>query len=245
MEGPPLRVVAEELQKFEGALVIQTSGNSKIDKRLINNQKITKIFVVGKNLFLQFGKFTLRIHFLMFGSYRINEERLGVSPRLSLVSSNGVLNFYNTAIRLLSIEEATALYDEEVDILSEKWNINKVTQLASQSPNSLICDVLLDQNVFAGVGNIIKNEALFMSKIHPLSITGKIPKQQLVSLAKDARQFSILFYETVKKDQSLRSRLLVYGKRNCPLCGKKNKIQKTGKLRRISYFCESTQQLFI
>lgn len=31
----------------------------------------------------------------------------------------------------------------------------------------MLCDVLLDQTVLPGVGNIIKNEALFDSGLHP------------------------------------------------------------------------------
>lgn len=245
MEGPPLRVVAEELRQFEGTLVIEASGNSRIDKRFLEKQIITRIFSVGKNLFLQFGTFSLKIHFLMFGSYRVNEEKAGLFPRLSLIFPNGVLNFYNTSIRLFSSSELEKLYSEEVDIMSEKWNEERAIESVSQSPNAMVCDILLDQNVFAGLGNIIKNEALFMSKIHPLSIVGKIPKQKLISLATNARQFSMLFYETVKKKQSLREFLIVYGKRNCSECGKLIRKQKTGKLGRLSYFCENTQLLYV
>ena len=31
----------------------------------------------------------------------------------------------------------------------------------------MVCDALLDQTVFAGVGNIIKNEVLFRTGVHP------------------------------------------------------------------------------
>jgi len=244
MEGPPLRVVAEEIRQFEGAEIIKVSGNSRIDKEILKQKRIEKVFPIGKNLFLQFDQFLMRIHFLMFGSYRINHDKAGVEPRLSLEFANGLLNFYNTSITVISSPDLRSLYDEEVDIMSDKWNIEKTVGLALQSPDEQVCDALLDQKVFAGVGNIIKNEALFMSKIHPLSKIGKLSKQQMTLLATSARQFSILFYETVKRQQSLRSQLSVYGKSNCPECGERVKKKKTGKLKRISYFCESTQQLY-
>lgn len=38
----------------------------------------------------------------------------------------------------------------------------------------MLCDVLLDQAVLPGVGNIIKNEALFDSGLHPSVKVGKI-----------------------------------------------------------------------
>ncbi len=49
----------------------------------------------------------------------------------------------------------------------------------------MICDALLDQEIFAGSGNIIKNESLFMARIHPESICYQIPDEQLKELLKD------------------------------------------------------------
>jgi endonuclease-8 len=69
-----------------------------------------------------------------------------------------------------------------------------VVRLAINMREAPICDILLNQSVFAGVGNIIKNEALFNGKVHPLSIAGKIPKTKLETIARAAREFSMLFY---------------------------------------------------
>ena len=40
----------------------------------------------------------------------------------------------------------------------------------------MLCDVLLDQGVLPGVGNIIKNEALFDSGLHP-SVTVAVSRE--------------------------------------------------------------------
>lgn len=138
-----------------------------------------------------------------------------------------------------------AFCDVEIDIVSEKWNPAKVLRLLSERPEGQICDVLLDQNVFAGVGNIIKSEALFMSKVHPLSIVEKIPKRQLEAVANAAREFSLVFYRTAKKGESLRSHLTIYGKRECPDYGERVTVQKTGNSKRISYFCPSFQRRYV
>ena len=42
-------------------------------------------------------------------------------------------------------------------------------------PDTLVCDALLDQDLFAGVGNIIKNEVLFRTRVHPESTIGDLP----------------------------------------------------------------------
>jgi len=244
LEGPPLRVIAEELSQLTGEFVAEVSGNSKIQMERLQGQKVLEVFSWGKNLFLQFPEFSLKVHFLMFGSYRFNEERKGVIPRLSLVFSQDTLNLYNCSVKILSNSDVEKLYDKELDIMSENWNLTKVISLVSNLSEAFICDVLLDQNVFAGVGNIIKNEALFMSEVHPLSVVEKIPKKKLENVANEARKFSLSFYRAVKKGDSIRSKLSIYGKKKCPLCEGKVLFKRTGKTKRISYFCPSHQRLY-
>jgi len=246
VEGPPLRVITEKLSIFKGKQILKTNGNSRIDKESLVNQKISDVFSWGKNLFLQFRDFSLKIHFLMFGSYRINKEKKGENSRLSLVFYEGEkLNFYSCSIKLLSNSEVTNLCDTEIDIMSEKWNIRKVMDLVSNIGEKLICDVLLDQNIFVGVGNIIKNEALYTSHVHPLSIVGKIPKRKMEEISIAAREFSSVFYKAVRNDESVRKHLSIYGKRVCSGSGERVIVQKTGDLNRISYFCSSSQKLFV
>ncbi|TRO51958.1 hypothetical protein E2P61_04760 [Candidatus Bathyarchaeota archaeon] len=243
MEGPPLRVIAEELSQLTDEYVAEVSGNSKMQKEQLIGQKVLQVFSWGKNLFLQFPEFSLKVHFLMFGSYRFNEER-NMVPRLSLVFSKDTLNLYNCSVKILSNSDVKNLYDKELDIMSENWNLAKVTGLVSSLSQDFICDVLLNQSVFAGVGNIIKNEALFKSEVHPLSVVERIPKKKLAGIASEARNFSLEFYQAVKKGDNIRSRLTIYGKKICPICGGRVVFRKTGKTKRISYFCPSHQKLY-
>lgn len=244
MEGPPLRVIAEELSQLAGEYVVEVSGNSKIQKEQLKGQKVLEVFSWGKNLFLHFPEVSLKIHFLMFGSYRFNEERKGVVPRLSLAFSKDTLNLYNCSVKILSNSDVNKMYDKELDIMSENWNLAKVIGLVSSLSQAFVCDVLLDQAVFAGVGNIIKNEALFKSRVHPLSVVEEIPKKKIEDVASEARNFSLDFYQAAKKGDSIRSRLTIYGKKTCPICGGRVEFQKTGKTKRISYFCPSHQKLY-
>jgi endonuclease-8 len=59
----------------------------------------------------------------------------------------------------------------------------------------MICDVLLEQDIFAGVGNIIKNEVLYRVRVHPESLVGNIPPAKITSIIKEARQYSFDFLE--------------------------------------------------
>ncbi len=84
-------------------------------------------------------------------------------------------------------------------------------------PEMLVCDALLDQNVFAGVGNIIKNEVLFRIRLHPLSKVGALPPKKLRQLVDEARRYSFDFLEW-KRAFVLRKHWLAHTKRTCPRC---------------------------
>ncbi len=244
VEGPLVRIIAEELVVFKGKIVKLASGDARIEKEGVEGKKIENVFSRGKNLFIKFFDVSFKIHFLMFGSYRINEEKKGAKPRLSLVFRRGMLNFYNCSVKILNNADVIKLYDEEIDITSEKWNFDKVLKLSTEMKDELICDLLLDQDVFAGVGNIIKNEALFMAKLHPLSVVGKIPEEKLREAIVKTRQFSLLFYQVRKKGRVLNPHLRIYRKRKCDQCKEKVESKRTGKRRRISFFCPSCQVLY-
>jgi endonuclease-8 len=180
----------------------------------------------------------------MFGSYMIDSDRDGVNPRLSLKCEGRMVNFYNCSVKIIDNHEVDTLFPDELDIISERWNQDKVLHLASRVPEELICDLLLDQEIFLGVGNIIKNEALFMAGIHPLSTVGYIPQERLVNLISKTREFSMLFYEVKRRDERLDAYLRIYRKRKCGTCQGKITGQKSGQRKRISFFCPKCQQSY-
>lgn len=56
---------------------------------------------------------------------------------------------------------------EELDVCSPKFSFSRAESEVKKQRERMLCDVLLDQKVLPGVGNIIKNEALFDSGLHP------------------------------------------------------------------------------
>jgi hypothetical protein len=61
----------------------------------------------------------------MFGSYTMDNPRKNVTPSFSFKTQNMVVEFYRCSIRMIRNEEVDVLFDEEVDIMSEKWNAKK------------------------------------------------------------------------------------------------------------------------
>ena len=105
-------------------------------------------------------------------------------------------------------------------------------------------DALLDQSIFAGVGNIIKNEVLFRIGVHPESTVNALPPRKLTQLIEQAREFSFDFYSW-KKEYVLKKNWLIYTKRKCPRCNLPALKEYTGKTERRSFFCANCQKLFV
>ena len=74
-EGPSIIIIKEQLRKFEGKKILKAYGNTKTDIQFLEGKKIRHIKSWGKHLLICFEDCTLRIHFLMFGSYRIDEKK--------------------------------------------------------------------------------------------------------------------------------------------------------------------------
>ena len=175
MEGPSLTILRQELEQFRGQKVLKVSGNTKQPKESLKSRTLHAIDTWGKQLFLVFASMrqgappiVTKIHFLMFGSYRINDPRIGRVPRLELTFKNGIVLFYACAIKFGADEDLRTL-DRRVDLMSQEWEEDHVVGLMLRQKNTALCDLFLDQTVFAGCGNIVKNEVLFNIRRHPLT----------------------------------------------------------------------------
>jgi endonuclease-8 len=241
-EGPSIRILRDLTQFLVGKTVITAEGNAKLDRARLGGEKILAIHSWGKHLLIQFSGFAVRVHLLMFGSYLIN-DRKETPPRLSLRFEGGdELNFYACSVKYLE-GNVTELYDWSADVMSDDWNAAAARKKLRGKKATLVCDALLDQDIFAGVGNIIKNEVLFRVKIHPLSLVSALPAVKLRALVEQARVYSFEFLEW-KKAFVLRKHWLVHNRRECPRCEIPLAKAYLGKTQRRSFFCEHCQKLY-
>jgi endonuclease-8 len=241
-EGPSIVILKEATQEFIGKTVEDASGNSKqVAFEKIKGQRIIDIKTFGKQFLICFKDFTIRIHLLMFGSYRINEVK-EASPRLHLKFKKGELTFYACSVTILE-QDLDELYDWSGDVMNPLWDPAKALQKLTSKKELMVCDALLDQNIFAGVGNIIKNEVLFRLKIHPESYVDKLPMPLLKKLVKEAVHYSFQFLEW-KKVFVLRQHWLAHNQSVCPRDHIPFKRAYLGKTNRRSFYCTICQQLY-
>jgi len=240
-EGPSIVILKEAVKQFRNKKVLSVGGNTKLDVAFLKGKTIKEFKSWGKHFLICFEKRAVRIHFMLFGSYRINETK-DAPPRLHLEFPNGQLNFYACSIRLID-DDVNDVYDWSSDVMNDKWSPAKAKKKLKEMPNTLVCDALLDQNIFAGVGNIIKNEVLYRIKVHPKNKIGKIPPRKINELIKEARNYSFDFLKW-KKEYVLKKHWLAHTKKTCLRCDLPIKKEYMGRTYRRTFFCNNCQVLY-
>jgi endonuclease VIII len=242
-EGPSIVILREETRKFVGKIIRAAEGNSRLEKEHLVGERILSIRSFGKQFLIELPSLTIRIHFMLFGSYSMNARKEDRVPRLRLSFARGMeMNFYACSVRYVT-GDLDELYDWRTDVLSDAWDSRLALRRLRAKPATLVCDALLDQDIFAGVGNIIKNEVLFRMRVHPLSTIGGLPPAKLRAVTKDARDYSFLFLEW-KKRFVLRKHWQAHNKSICPRDHVKFSFGMLGLRHRRSFYCELCQKRY-
>ncbi len=250
MEGPSLFLAKEQLRPFKKRVVLSVSGNTTIEKGRFEGHIVKDIFSWGKHLLFQFDGFALRVHFLLFGTFSAVVERKSVTgdykkarvPRLTLTFQNGRIDLYNCSVKIIEHPSVKTTYNFEADIMSRIWNSALAYEKLKKFADDEIGDVLLDQTIFGGVGNIIKNEVLSLARVNAKERVRDLSPQTRKNIVALARSFSRQFYRW-RKRFVLRRNLKIHRKGVCPHCGGKVTHTKTGKRHRWSHYCPVCQKI--
>jgi len=241
-EGPSILILKEILLPFKGKKILEADGYAEIDMESLIGQKVIDLKTWGKHTLICLEKVTIRIHLMMFGSYSIDEPKANRNPKLVLTFANGSVYFYVCLVKLIE-EDLDEVYDWEADIMSDKWSAAKAKKKLKEINQSFICDALMDQSIFSGVGNIIKNEGLFLARLHPESIIGNIPAKKINELINNTRDYTFDFLKWKKADE-LKKHWLAYSKKTCPRCNIPFHKKYTGKTKRRTFYCENCQEKY-
>lgn len=239
MEGPSVHRVADELAGFAGQTIQSATGNAKQPLGDVEGSRIDQVRAVKKRLFLDTTDRHIVIHFLMYGSYRVNEER-ELDERLSLDCDRDTLNVYSCSVKILD-PEASELqrYDQPAhDVLAAEFD-RGAAESAISSRDDPVADILLDQDVFGGVGNIIKNEVLWEVGIHPGKPGNELTPDTAQEVVTSAISWAEDWYERKQAGKELRMR--IYRADTCPSCGAAVAREELGEHDRVTYWCKNCQ----
>jgi len=118
-----------------------------------------------------------------------------------------------------------------------------VANLAATEQTRQIADVLLDQTLAAGIGNVYKSETLWFCRLSPFVELAAIENEKRRTLYERAAG---LLHQNLgrARRQTFRNGLAVYGRgrRDCPRCHSTiRRIEHGDDLVRVSYWCPRCQ----
>ncbi len=207
-------------------------------ERNIAGRTVTAVEPHGKHLVISLhdGAY-LRMHLGMNGRVRAYSRVEGeavlarTSPgrvSLALHTDAGVYLWLTTPTVEISHRRAPmrhqAIASLGPDILKDDFDPRTAAARAAQQPLRTIADVVLDQRVTAGIGNVYKSEVLFLRGADPRRSTASFTASQLEAIFETARELMLdnlgpgprVTRERLAGDRPGDDRYFVYGRTGKP-----------------------------
>jgi endonuclease-8 len=125
------------------------------------------------------------------------------------------------------------------DILVDPFDVDAVISRARRSEAPTLGELLLEQRVCAGIGNIYKCEALWALELDAWMRPADLDDEQLRRLYRTARDLMRrnLVTPIVRQHDAVHGR----GGRPCRRCGTPIRIRAQGQQARLTYYCPRCQ----
>ena len=215
----------------------------------LTGRRVTGVEPRGKHLLIRFdGDLTLHSHMRMTGSWHLYAAR--ERWREPAHRARAVLGFDDVTAVCFSTTAIDLVRDPEPalgrlgpDVLGDSFDVLAVVARARAAGAATIGELLLDQRVCAGVGNIYKCEALWRRRIDPFAPPSDLGDEVLSALYREARD---LMRRTLA-GQGFRPAHAVHGRggRPCPRCGTRIAVRAQGAQARLTYWCPGCQVLTV
>lgn len=275
-ELPEVETIASQMQKeLPGNFITAVSNHSdyrtqpnyQTFEKSVKDRSIMRVERAAKtiSIFLDSEK-TIVFHLAMTG--RLLLRKPGTQPdswhhltfHLQKADEKSELRFADARVfgfvRLLDPTEMQAHKDRyALDPLNQSLQAADLLKNL-QKRRTVVKRALLEQDLVAGVGNIYASEALYLSKIHPETLTGALTTIQTASLLNSLR--AVLQQSLKHRGSTLNDGMYVdlYGRpgehqnylkvfnragKPCPVCAAEIEMKTIGG--RSTFFCPNCQQL--
>lgn len=239
------------------------------DDKKIAGRTVERVEARGKWLLMYLsGDLILVTHMRMNGSwhlYRTGERWRRPRRDMRIVIETADWSAVGFAVPVAEFHSAASLLRKTMipalgqDLLKQDFDIAEAVAGMQQHADEQIADVLLNQRVMAGIGNVYKSETCFICGVNPFRQVRTLDPSQLEQLVFAARKFlalnvaedadgEISTYAGLRRtthtsDQS--ARLWVYGRRGepCRRCGTAIEMRKQGAGARTTLWCPVCQPI--
>ena len=225
----------------------------------LTGRAVTEVVARGKHILIRIdGGLTLHSHFRLDGSWHLvrpgQRWRGGPAYEVRAVLANAdweAVGYRLHDVLLLPTDDEDRVVGHlGPDVLGPDWDPAEVERRIRAEPQRAIGDVLLDQRVLAGVGNLYKNEILFLTGLNPWTPVEKVPDVPAVV----ATAYRLMRANRDHPEQSTTGSLRrgethwVYGRgrRPCRRCGTRIEVDQQSPVdraeyARVTYWCPHCQ----
>jgi len=273
-EGDTIFRTARTLQRALGGAVITRFASelpqiAGIERHsAIVGRSFERIEARGKHLLMHLsGELVLRTHMRMHGSWHI--YRIGEAWQRPRHQYRILFETERFCAVAFLVQEAEWRSERELsqsavgrlgpDVLGPELDSEAVAERLRAHATRPICDVLLDQRVLAGIGNVYRSELLFLARVHPLQPSSSLTHatalvlvrdaarllRENVGLAADGGEVSAPSARRTTGFAGRDARLWVYDRtgKPCRVCGTSVVSELLGQHARRCYFCPDCQTL--
>ena len=260
-------LAGKQITKFLSTYPLLTRFN---DHTPLAGQTIERVESRGKWLLIHFaGGATLATHMLMSGSWHIYKpgerwQQPRGNMRILIENSDYIaVGFRVPVAKMLKPQElarATKIPPPAIDVLSEEFNAGEVLRRMNACADEEIADVLLHQEVMAGVGNVFKSEVCFVTGVNPFSKVNSLEHERLTALIAASQRLvaanvledsgeTIVTYGGRKRrttrETDPSASLWVYGRAGepCRRCGEAIRRRIQGPDARVTFWCARCQPM--
>jgi endonuclease-8 len=261
-EGDNVHAHAATLAQLLVGAPLRAVFSRGVDVRALRGRRVSAVDAVGKHLVLRFDDgAAVRVHLGLSGGWRrVGHATTEAMARADLALATEAVTLLGRArqvewTRARLAAGTRALGRLGPDLLAEQPDLEAVVARARRPELAArpLGELLLDQSVAAGLGNIYKCELLFLHGLDPWARVDAVSDDALRALYADARRWlraNVGRPRTTTADVSRgdrpargRGRLWVYGRwhRPCYRCGTPIAQRRQGPSRRPTWFCPRCQ----
>jgi endonuclease-8 len=202
-EGDTIRGVANALAPLVGQTIERATTQGLV--RALAGRTVTHVDAHGKHLYIDLDDQTqLHVHQGMNGRFRAMSRGDGdgqlarMSPgraSLAIVTATHVFLWITCPTVEIVPRRAPRRGQSEIalgpDVLAGGFDSQDAARRAMGHPTRTIGEVLLDQRVAAGIGNIWKTESCFACRVDPRTVVGSLAEHVLVQIYEAARELML------------------------------------------------------
>jgi endonuclease-8 len=209
----------------------------KLERIPLEGRRVERVVAIGKHLIIEFeGGVQLHTHMRMNGSWHIYRpgqrwRRPRVDMRLVIETPDYVAVGFN-----VPVAEFGSAPELGPDVIAEDFDAAEALRRVKEHGEEEIANVLLNQRVMAGIGNIWKSESLFRSGVNPFRRVRELDDATLARIINSARRL-------LRASANGRVEWTVYsrGGEPCRKCGTRIERRAQGSDVRLTYWCPNCQ----